>query len=81
MVIQFVPSDWIIANLPRVAARIAVPAVFDPSGITLLDALITLLAVIVLRYRMRPGKLAAAGKVTVQFVVVKRSEPSVAATV
>ena len=81
MVIQLVPSDCSIANLPNVAARIAVPAVFDPSGMTLADALVTLLAVIVLRYRTRPGKLAGAGNVTVQLVVVKRSEPSVAATV
>jgi hypothetical protein len=81
MVIQLVPSDCIIANLPAVAARIAVPAVLEPSGITLLDAEVTELAVIVFKYKIRPVKLAAVGNVTVQFVVVNRKDESVTATV
>ena len=38
---QFVPSLTNVANLPAVAARIAVPAVVDPIGTTLDDAEIT----------------------------------------
>ena len=80
-VTQLVPSDWSIANFPAAADRMAVPAVTDPSGITMLEALVTLMAVIVLRNRMRPGNDAAVGSVSVTFVVVNRSDESVAATV
>ena len=81
MVIQLVPSDWIIANLPAVAARIAVPAVLDPNGMTFDEAEVTAIAVTLFKYRMRPVKLAAAGRVTVQAVVVNRNDTSVVATV
>ena len=43
-------------------------------------ALVTALAVIVLRYRVRPGNVPGAGRVTVH-VLEKRSEKSVAAIV
>lgn len=81
MVIQLVPSDWIIANLPAVAARIAVPAVLDPNGMTFDEAEVTAIAVTLFKYKTRPVKLAAAGKVTVQAVVVNRSDTLVVVTV
>lgn len=73
-VTQFVPLDCIIVNFPRVAARIDVPAVSLPRGITLDALLVTLFAVIVFMIRILPGKLDAVGRVTVQLVVVNRSE-------
>ena len=57
------------------------PAVLDPSGMTLDEAEVTAIAVTLFKYKMRPGKLAAAGKVTVQAVVENRIDTSVVATV
>lgn len=57
------------------------PAVADANGATFDAAEITELAVMFLMYKMRPGKVAAAGKVTVQFVVVKIKDESAATTV
>lgn len=48
MMTQFVPFDCNAAHLPAVAARIAVPAVADVIGKTLLDAETTALAAMVL---------------------------------
>jgi len=57
-----------------------VPVVLEPSGMTFADPEVTKIAVTLFKYKMRPGKLAAAGKATVQAVVVNRKETSVAAT-
>ena len=76
-----VPSDCKYANLPAVAARIAVPAVAEPSGTTLLDAEITEFAVMFFSTRIRPVKEDAVGKVTVLLVVVKINECDVINTV
>jgi len=75
-----VPSDCNIAYLPAVAARIAVPAVAVLIGNTFEDALLIAYAAIVFTYRMRPGKLAAAGKVNVQVAVVLKTRDESAGT-
>jgi hypothetical protein len=45
------------------------------------EAEVTAIAVTLFKYKTRPVKLAAAGKVTVQAVVVNRNDTSVVATV
>ena len=57
------------------------PAVLDPKGMTFDEAEVTAIAVTLFKYKTRPVKLAAAGKVTVQAVVVNRNDTSVVATV
>ncbi len=81
MTTQLVPSLWSMANFPGVAGRMVEPATADASGTTLAEAESTELAEIFLMYKMRPGKVAAAGNVSVQLVVVKISEESEATTV
>jgi len=81
MVIQLVPFDCNIENFPAVAARIAVPAVADPSGTTFELAEVTEFAVIFFNRKIRPGNDAAAGRVKVLFVVVKISVESRVETV
>ncbi len=70
MITQLVPSETSVANLPAVAARIVVPAVLEPIGLTFEDAEFIAKAAMVLIYSTLPVKDAGAGSVTVQVAVV-----------
>ena len=65
MTIQSVPSHTKVHQAPTVAGRIAVPAVFESIGLTLLDALMTVKAARFFSMISRPALVAAVGKVTV----------------
>ena len=78
---QLVPSDCNIANLPAVAAKIAVPVEAEPRGTTLVEALTTEFAEIFLTYNTRPEQVLAVGRVNVLFAVEKIRDESVDATV
>jgi hypothetical protein len=66
MMIQFVPSDTIVAQFPTTAKRIAVPALVLSIGTTLLDADTKVCACMFLKVNVRPVQDEAAGSVTVQ---------------
>ena len=65
MIIQLVPSDTKVAQLPITPKMIAVPAVVLPIGTTLLDAEFTNCGCIFFTVIYRPVQLEAAGSVSV----------------
>lgn len=66
MISQLVPFDTSIAQAPAVAGRIGVDAEPPSLGMTLDEAELTSCAAMFLSQSIRPGKDAAAGKVSVK---------------